>query len=204
MKSEFCVASQLLGVCTTKSLFIYQVMKGYIKCNVCKSEIKVHKLWQQGQNLISWYTQCSFQNWFRSSPYRVTKACRWSMAVCPSWRIYNMFSCSNEITTPSTSVSFTRVDYFIWNDLSFGEQYGFWDKYSTQLAISELIDRLRSEIDYYTFVLPWSFQCVSYAWPWYIIKTWILWSKSTTLKWFASYLTERLQYVYYDGLRAVT
>ena len=38
-------------------------------------------------------------------------------------------------------------DYFISNDLLFDGQYGFRDKHSAELAASELIDRLRSEID---------------------------------------------------------
>ena len=103
-------------------------------------------------------------------------------------------------------IAFNQLyDCFISNDLLFDGQYGFWDKHSTELAASELIDRLRNEIDnkkipLYIFLdLSKAFDTLDHD---ILLSKRDYGVKSTSLKWFASYLSERSQYVDYDGLHS--
>ena len=97
-------------------------------------------------------------------------------------------------------------DYFISNDLSFDGQCGFRDKHLTELAASELIDRLCNEID--DKKIPLSiFLDLSKAFDMLdhdklLSKLEYCGVKSTTLKWFVSYLRGGSQYVDYDDLHS--
>ena len=100
-------------------------------------------------------------------------------------------------------IAFNQLcDYFISNDLLFDGQYGFRDKHSTEMSASELVDRLRSEIDVNS---PLFFIDLSKAFD--TLDHDILLSKleyygvkNTSINWFASYLRGRSKYVDYDGL----
>ena len=120
---------------------------------------------------------------------------------------YRPISLLSSVSKIFERIAFNQLyDYFISNDLLFDGQYGFRDKHSTELAASELIDRLRNEID--NKKVPLSiFLDLSKAFD--TLDHDILLSKleyygvkSTSLKWFASYLRGRSQYVDYDGLHS--
>ena len=95
-------------------------------------------------------------------------------------------------------IAFNQLyDYIISNDLSFDGQYGFRDKHSTELAASELIDRLSNEIDHKKIPLS-IFLDLSKAFDTLdhdirLSKLEYYGVKSTSLKWFAIYLKGRSQ-----------
>ena len=61
---------------------------------------------------------------------------------------YRRISLLSSVSKIFERIAFNQLyDYFISNDLLFDGQYGFRDKHSTELAASELIDRLPSEIN---------------------------------------------------------
>ena len=99
-------------------------------------------------------------------------------------------------------------EYFISNGLLFESQYGFRKQHSTELAVLELTDRIRREIDQNK--IPFSvFLDLSKAF--YTLYHHILLSKlayhgikSIALQWFKIYLTERQQYVEYQDVCSST
>ena len=120
---------------------------------------------------------------------------------------YRPISLLSSVSKIFERIAFNQLyEYFISNDLLFDGQYGFRDKHSTELAPSELIDRLRNEID--NKKVPLSiFLDLSKAFDTLdhdilLLKLEYYGVKSTSLKWFASYLRGRSQYVDYDGLHS--
>ena len=99
-------------------------------------------------------------------------------------------------------------EYLISNGLLFESQYRFRKQHSTELAASELTDRIRREIDQNK--IPFSvFLDLSKAFD--TLNHHILLSKlayygikSTALQWFKSYLTECQQYVEYQDVCSST
>ena len=94
-------------------------------------------------------------------------------------------------------------DYLVSNNLLYESQYGFRSNHSTELAALELIDRVRFEMD--NKKLPFAiFLDLSKAFD--TLDHDILLSKlktyginGTSLNWFSSYLTNRYQFVEYNG-----
>ena len=120
---------------------------------------------------------------------------------------YRPISLLSSVSKIFERIAFNQLyDYFISNDLLFEGQYGFRDKHSTELAASELIDRFSKEIDNKKVSLS-IFLDLSNAFD--TLDHDILLSKleyygikSTSLKWFASYLRGRSQNVDSDGLHS--
>ena len=99
------------------------------------------------------------------------------------------------------------VNNFLYkNDIIYKYQFGFRKKHSTQHAIITLVDRITSSLDSGNLVigvfldLKKAFDTVDHQ-----ILTKKLFSygiRGNTLKWFQSYLTDRSQYVTYDGIES--
>ena len=99
------------------------------------------------------------------------------------------------------------VNNFLYkNDIIYKYQFGFRKKHSTQHAIITLVDRITSSLDSGDLVigvfldLKKAFDTVDHQ-----ILTKKLFSygiRGNTLKWFQSYLTDRSQYVTYDGIES--
>ena len=110
---------------------------------------------------------------------------------------------------PSISKVFEKVvhlqvyDYFVKNDLFFDSQYGYRKNHSTEYAALELIDRLHTSLDNGNLPIA-IFLDLSKAFD--TISHTILLEKlkkygfdSMALKWFASYLSNRMQCVEYKS-----
>jgi hypothetical protein len=113
---------------------------------------------------------------------------------------------------PAISKVFEKVahkqlqNYFSNNDLFYNHQYGFREGYSTELALTEFIDRLnhildKNETPFAIYIdLSKAFDTLDHT---------ILLSKlrhygiqNTELNWFSSYLTNRSQYVEINGVKS--
>ena len=101
-----------------------------------------------------------------------------------------------------------RYDYLSLHGLLFDSQYGFRKHHLTELAALELTDRIRHEIDqkkvpFAVFLdLSKAFDTLNHD----ILLTKLKYYgiKDTPLDWFKSYLTQRLQYVEFDGTASST
>ena len=110
----------------------------------------------------------------------------------------------------SVSKVFERIvfdqsyDYFMTNGLLFNSQYGFRKHHSTELAALELTDKIRRKIDQkktpFSVYLDLSkaFDTLNHAMLLKKLQYYGL--RDTTLYWFKSYLSDRTQYVEYDGV----
>ena len=104
-------------------------------------------------------------------------------------------------------LTYNIVNNFLYkNDIIYKYQFGFRKKHSTQHAIITLVDRITSSLDSGDLVigvflyLKKAFDTVDHQ-----ILTKKLFSygiRGNTLKWFQSYLTDRSQYVTYDGIES--
>ena len=116
---------------------------------------------------------------------------------------YRPISLLSSVSKIFERIAFNQLcDYFISNDLLFDGQYEFRDKHSTEMSASELVDRLRSEIDVNS---PLFFIDLSKAFDTldhdiHLSKLEYYGVKNTSINWFASYLRGRSKYVDYDGL----
>ena len=115
---------------------------------------------------------------------------------------------------PAISKIFERIvfdqtyNYFTKNKLLYTSQYGFRKQHSTELAAVELVDRVAHYLD--SGKLPTSiFLYLSKAFD--TLNHTILLEKlayyglnGTSLAWFRSYLSDRSQYVDYDGTTSIS
>ena len=93
--------------------------------------------------------------------------------------------------------------YFTSNNLFHANQYGFRDEYSTELALSELVDRIYTDLDDAIFIdLSKAFDTIDHT---------ILISKlehygveNNELQWFISYMHSRQQYVEIENTKSTT
>ena len=106
-------------------------------------------------------------------------------------------------------VAFDQLyDYLSLHSLLFDSQYGIRKHHSTEMAALELTDRIRHEIDQKN--IPSSvFLDLSKAFDTlyhsiFVTKLKYYGIKNTPLDWFKSCLTQRLQYVEYDGIPSST
>ena len=87
------------------------------------------------------------------------------------------------------------------NDVIYKYQFGFRKKHSTQHAIITLVDRITSSLDSGDLVIG-VFLDLKKAFDTLIKKLFSYGIRGNTLKWFQSYLTDRSQFVSYDGIES--
>ena len=98
------------------------------------------------------------------------------------------------------------VNYMDKNDTFYKYQFGFRKSHSTHHAIITLVDKITSSLDSGDLIigvfldLKKAFDTVNH----YILvkKLFCYGIRGCTLKWFESYLTDRLQFVTYDGIQS--
>ena len=98
------------------------------------------------------------------------------------------------------------VNFMDSNDSIYKYQFGFRQRHSTQQAIITLVEKITSSLDNGDFVigvfldLKKAFDTVDH----HILlnKLFAYGIRGNTLKWFESYLTDRSQYVTYDGMQS--
>ena len=126
----------------------------------------------------------------------------------------NKMLCNYRPISLLTSVSkvFERVmfdqlyDYFISNGLFFDSQYGFRKSHSTELAATELIDRLKQKLDeketpFSIFLdLSKAFDTLNYDILMYKLQYYGI--KGSSLSLFKSYLSERSQFVEINDIQS--
>ena len=122
---------------------------------------------------------------------------------------YRPISLLSSISKVFEKVAFDQLyDYLSLHGLLFDSQYGFRKHHSTELAALELTDRIRHEMDqkkvpFAVFLdLSKAFDTLNHG----ILLTKLKYYgiKDTPLDWFKSYLTQRLQYVEFDGTASST
>ena len=97
-------------------------------------------------------------------------------------------------------------EYFTKNKLLYKSQYGFRNNHSTELASLELIDRFsyymdNGQIPISIFLdLSKAFDTLNHSILLQKLKHYGI--ENTPLKWFQSYLTDRVQYVKHDGIKS--
>ena len=99
------------------------------------------------------------------------------------------------------------VDFMDSNDSIYKYQFGFRERHSTQQAIITLVEKITSSLDNGDIVigvfldLKKAFDTVDH----HILlnKLFAYGIRGSTLKWFESYLTDRSQYLTYDGIQSI-
>ena len=121
--------------------------------------------------------------------------------ILDNYRPISLLPCMSKVFE---KIAFKQLyDYFTSNNLLYSSQYGFRSLYSTELASAEMIDRIHKHLD--SGKIPISiFLDLSKAFD--TLDHNILLQKlkhygiaGNSLLWFKSYLTERVQYVEFDG-----
>ena len=99
-------------------------------------------------------------------------------------------------------------DFLGGNEILYDYQFGFRSKHSTQQALITLVDRVTKSLDRSNIVvslfidLKKAFDTVHYRIL--LHKIYAYGIRGVLLKWFESYLTDKSQYVIYDGVRSET
>ena len=96
--------------------------------------------------------------------------------------------------------------YFEKNKLLFGSQYGYRQKHSTEMACLELVDRITNHLDRgetpFCFFLDLSKAFDTLDHTILLKKLKYYGVQGTTLNWFHSYLSDRVQFVDIDGIKS--
>ena len=122
---------------------------------------------------------------------------------------YRLISLLSSLWKIFEKVAFAQLyDYLSLHGLLFDGQYGFRKHHSTELTTSELTDRIRHEIDQkkvpFSVYLNLSKGFDTLNHDVLLIKLKYYGIKNTPLDCFRSYLTQRLQYVEFDGTASST
>ena len=104
-------------------------------------------------------------------------------------------------------VMYTRLEsYFNKHNILYDYQFGFRNKYSTNLALIDLLDKLYSDLDNKNFVigiycdLQKAFDSCNHEILLYKLNYYGI--RGITLNWFKSYLNNRTQYVSIDNIKS--
>ena len=124
--------------------------------------------------------------------------------ILDNYRPISLLPCMSKIFE---KVAFIQLyDYFNSNNLFYKSQYGFRSLYSTELASAEMVDRIHKHLD--KGKIPISvFLDLSKAFDTLdheilLTKSKYYGIKDNALKWFQSYLSNRTQYVEFDGCKS--